>query len=313
MKRFFKITGYLIGLLLLVLFCFVIYVQLHGIPTYEPQAVMLKVDVTEERIGNGMRIATMQCIQCHANQENILTGRYLKELPKEFGKIYSRNITHDTITGIGKWTDGDLYSFLRTGIRADGSYSPPYMPKFPLMADEDLKDIIAWLRSDSFGLVANQSEPPESEPSLLIKVLTNTIIKPRSFNEQPIGRPDTLDMIKLGEYYANGVAGCFNCHSADLTKVNDLNPSESKGYYGGGSVFTDTEGNPVVSKNITFDQTGIAHYSEEDFIKAVKFGQKPDGTSFRYPMVPHMALTTREVKSIYAFLKTVPPIKNQIP
>jgi cytochrome c1 len=145
----------------------------------------------------------------------------------------------------------------------------------------------------------------------LIKVLTHTTIKPIPY-QTGIAMPDTTDMVKLGEYYANGVASCFTCHSGDLTKINDLNPSKSFGYYAGGSVLTDTDGNEVISKNITFDKSGIAHYSEEDFVKAVRFGQKPDGTMVRYPMVPHPALTDKEVRAIYAFLKTVPKVKNEV-
>ena len=313
MKRFFKISGYTLGILFAFIAGFAMYVQLKGIPTYEPLHVELKVDVKPERVSNGLRIATMQCIQCHANEKNLMTGRYLKELPGEFGKLYSKNITHDPVKGIGTWTDGELYYFLRTGVRADGTYAPPYMPKFPLMADEDLQDVIAWLRSDSFGLEASQSEPPDSEPSFLIKILTNTIIRPEPYRKTPITKPDTTNMIALGEYYANGVTACFSCHSGDLTKINSLNPAASAGYYGGGSTFTDMEGNQIRSRNLTFDETGIANYSEEEFIKAVRFGQKPDGTMVRYPMVPHTSLTDKEVKGIYAFLQTVPKIKNVVP
>jgi cytochrome c2 len=78
-----------------------------------------------------------------------MTGKELPEMA-ELGKIYSKNITHDPLSGIGKWTDGELYSFMRTGIKPDGQYVPIYMPKFPLMSDEDLKSVIAWLRSDSY-------------------------------------------------------------------------------------------------------------------------------------------------------------------
>lgn len=138
------------------------------------------------------------------------------------------------------------------------------------------------------------------------------MIKPLPYRNLPVLKPDTTNMIALGEYYANGVAGCFTCHSADLIKVDVLTPAASKGYYGGGSILSDMEGNEVISRNITFDETGIAHYSEDEFVKAVRSGQKPDGTMVRYPMVPHTTLTDKEVRGIYAFLKTVPKIKNEI-
>jgi hypothetical protein len=216
------------------------------------------------------------------------------------------------VKGIGKWTDGELYYFLRTGVRADGQYVPPYMPKFPLMADEEIKDVIAWLRSDSFGLEASKEEAPETEPSFLVKILSNTIFKPMPYPEKPIVRPDTIDLVVLGKYYADGVASCFQCHSKDFKTVDYLFPQLSEGYYGGGNPMQDMDGNLVLSANLTFDATGIAKYTEEDFIKAVRFGKKLDGSMVKYPMVPHTTLTDLEVKGIYAYLKTIPLIKTGI-
>src|SRR5678815_2617411 len=35
-----------------------------------------------------------------------------------------------------------------SGVAKDGRYTPPWMVKLPLLSDEDLKDVIAFLRSD---------------------------------------------------------------------------------------------------------------------------------------------------------------------
>ena len=312
MKRFFKIAGIILAVIFVLIAVFAAYVQYTGIPKYEPHIVEMKVDVTPTRVENGKRISVMLCIQCHSDDKNKLTGKFLGELPGEFGKIYSKNITHDSVKGIGKWTDGELYYFLRTGVRADGQYVPPYMPKFPLMADEEIKDVIAWLRSDSFGLEASKEEAPETEPSFLVKILSNTIFKPMPYPEKPIVRPDTTDLVALGKYYADGVASCFQCHSKDFKTVDYLSPQLSEGYYGGGNPMQDMDGNLVLSANLTFDETGIAKYTEEDFIKAVRFGKKLDGSMVKYPMVPHTTLTDLEVKGIYAYLKTIPIIKTGI-
>ena len=59
-------------------------------------------------------------------------------------------------------------------------------------------------------------------------------------------------------------------------------------------------------------ETCIAKYTEEDFIKAVRFGKKLDGSMVKYPMVPHTTLADLEVKGIYAYLKTIPLIKTGI-
>jgi len=46
MKRFFKISGYVLGVLFALIAGFALYVQIKGIPMYEAENVVLKVDVT---------------------------------------------------------------------------------------------------------------------------------------------------------------------------------------------------------------------------------------------------------------------------
>ena len=313
MKRLLKILGIVGGVLVILVGAFVGYVQINGIPTYDrPQIAEMKVEVTPQRVANGQRMAKLLCVQCHADENGRLTGKLMKDAPKEFGLIYSKNITHDTDVGIGSWTDGQLYYFLRTGVRADGTYTPPYMPKFPRAADEDIKDIIAWLRSDSEGLEPTKDEAPPVQPSLLTKILCNTMFGPIPLPSQAIARPDTTDMLKLGAYIADGVMDCYGCHSSDFKTVNALVPTQSEGYYGGGNPLLNMEGGVVPSSNLTFDETGIGKYSESDFVMALRFGKKLDGTGVRYPMVPMPYLTERECKAVYAFLKTVPKIKNEV-
>ncbi len=75
----------------------------------------------------------------------------------------------------------------------------------------------------------------------------------------------------------------------------------------------DMEGNKVITKNITPDkETGIGNWTEEQFVKALKYGLVEGKPALRYPMVPHTQLTDNEAKAIYAFMKTVPPIVNKI-
>ncbi|HLP33520.1 MAG TPA: cytochrome c, partial [Bacteroidia bacterium] len=220
---------------------------------------------------------------------------------------------HHPEAGIGKWTDGELYVLLRTGLKPDGKYLPPYMPKFPLVADEDLKDIIAWLRSDGYALQAAENEAPDSEPSFVTKLLCRVAFKPLPIPEQEIKRPDTNDLVALGKYIVDGQIACFACHSKDFKTMNVLEPTKSEGYCGGGNPLLNLNGEIVPSSNITMDkETGIGNYTEEQFINAVKYNKKTDGTLLRYPMVPHSALTDYEVKAIFAYLKTVPVISNKV-
>lgn len=311
MKRALKILGYAAGVIVLLTGTAAAYISIKGIPTYEakmtPEIAKLQVPRDSAMVARGAKIASILCNECHLGETGKLTGKVMSEIPKPFGTVASRNITQDPEIGIGNWTDGELYYFLRTGIRQDGSWAPPFMPKFSRVADEDMYAIIAWLRSDDPHLAPDRREYPPTEYNFLVKILSNTLFTAPPMPEQPIFIPDSTDKVALGKYLADGLFECFACHSGDMLKVDSDIPANSFGYYGGGIEMQNMEGEIVRSANITMDpETGIGTWTEQQFIEAVKYGKNPRGGSLQYPMSPRPVLTDTEVSAIYAFLKTVP-------
>ncbi|MGF7215760.1 mono/diheme cytochrome c family protein [Spirosoma lacussanchae] len=314
MKKLLKLTGLLLGGLLLMVAGFCVYVALSGVPTYDPPTIPeLSVERTPARIARGEVIAQIQCAACHADRDNRLTGKHMADVPALFGKIYTKNITQDKQKGIGSWTDGEILYFLRTGVRRDGSFAP-IMPQYPNMADEDLKAVVAWLRSDRFSVQPSSQEAPPSELSFVSKLLTHTLMKPLPYPQQLIAFPDSTNPIALGRYTADAIGDCYACHSGDLIDQDKVHPEKTKGYYGGGIEMTGDGGQPIITANLTADQkTGaVAKYTKEQFIRMVKAGVRPDGSVIRYPMEPKPMLSDREVGAIYEYLKTVPKIQNDI-
>lgn len=314
MKKFLKVLGIILGSLVLIVVVAATIIHFRGIPTYDPPVIAdIKVEATPERLEKGQKIATTLCVQCHSNENNRLTGKRIDDLPPIFGEAFSMNITQDTVKGIGSWTDGELIYFLRTGLRKNGTYAPPYMPKFPLFSDEDMKSVVAWLRSDAYGVQPSSEEAPASKPSLFTKALCNLVIKPLPYPTAQIPSPDTANKVALGKYLATGLYGCFACHSADFAKNNELEPEKSAGFFGGGNPMPNLQGEIVKSRNITPDgATGIGSWTEEDFLTAMKTGKRKNGKQFRYPMMPYAQLTDGEINAIYAYLQTVPPLTNKI-
>lgn len=316
MKLFIKIPLIVLGTIVVIAGAGLTYFDVKGIPDYDvmiPAEIKeTKVELSQERVARGEKIALVLCNGCHANADNRLVGKNLTDLPKEFGKAFSLNITQDKEEGIGNWTDGELIYFLKTGIKKNGHFSP-IMPKFPRMADEDIKSIIAYLHSDRYPVQATKGKQPPQEPSLLLKVLTNTVMKPVALVKEPIYVPDSTNLVAFGQYIANDMIACYACHSKDFSKQDPLFPEKSLGFYGGGNGMPDLSGNIIYTSNLTFDnETGIGKYTEQEFIDAVKLCKKRDGSILRYPMIPHITLTDYEVKAIYAYLKTIPKIKNKV-
>src|SRR5690349_15023229 len=104
--------------------------------------------------GKHLVIGPAHCIDCHSTQnsdsllklgkEPVLSGGVRFALP--VGNIFSKNITSDAETGIGKYSDPEIARALRYGVHPDGSVVYDFMP-FHNTSDEDLTAIISYLRT----------------------------------------------------------------------------------------------------------------------------------------------------------------------
>ena len=71
--------------------------------------------------------------------------------------------------------------------------------------------------------------------------------------------------------------------------------------------------------NLTPDkETGIAEWSEEHFIQALRTGKhqgQPNGRDILPPMPWQFfkSMTDEDLKAVFAYLRTLPPVKNQVP
>ncbi len=313
MKRIFKILGILIGVVVIAALAGFTIINSKGIPTYETEPRDIQVEVTPEAVERGKKLALVLCANCHKDSETgKLTGIKMLDSPPEFGVAYSQNITQDPAYGIGNWTDGELIYLLRTGVKKDGKYAPPWMPKLPNMADEDIYAIVAFLRSDDPMVAADPKPDKPCEPSFLAKLLSRMAFKPLPYPTETIPMPDTNNLLELGKYLAHNL-DCSSCHSADFKTVNLMEPEKSEGYFGGGNTLLDMEGRTIQTQNLTPDkETGIGNWSEEKFVRVLKYGVKDGEPALRYPMMPYVNLTDTEARAIYAYLNTIPPIKNDV-
>jgi mono/diheme cytochrome c family protein len=313
MKKVFKYVGIGVGVIVVILLCVALFIQVRGIPSYEVEKINFELKSTPQSIERGKKLSLLLCSNCHKNPETgKLTGKKMTDAPPEFGVIYSQNITNDKQYGIGDWTPTELAYLIRTGIKRDGHYAPPWMAKLPSMADEDINAIIAFLKSEDPLVAADPTPDKPCEPSFVTKFLTHVAFKPLPMPSNRIELPDTNNKVALGKYLAHNLE-CFSCHSADYKTNNYLQPEKSEGYFGGGNKPLNTEGKIMVTPNLTPDnETGLGKWTQDKFVKAIKSGLVEGSESLRYPMVPFAYLTDDEAAAIYLYLRTIPPIKNKI-
>ncbi|WP_253207324.1 c-type cytochrome [Verticiella alkaliphila] len=111
---------------------------------------------------------------------------------------------------------------------------------------------------------------------------------------------DDADLIARGAYVAK-LGNCVTCHTA----------AGGAAYAGGRPV--PTPFGTFYGPNITPDpQTGIGHWSADDFWRALHNGKTPDGRLL-YPAFPYpeyTQVTRADADALYAYLRTVPAVSQ---
>src|SRR5207244_679846 len=133
---------------------------------------------------------------------------------------YSANLTNSKRYGVTQhYTDAQLAYLIKTGIKNDGRFIP-YMIR-PTMADDDVNDIILYLRSGDEPLVAGDTIVGKTHLSLIGK-LANKTQKPQQY-KTGIKRPGADDAVANGKYLVD-ILGCYHCHSKGVLSLNYANP-----------------------------------------------------------------------------------------
>jgi len=225
------------------------------------------------------------------------------------GMVYARNITPDPETGIGSWTDEEILRALTQGISKNGDTLFPIMPypNYNRMAKEDLLSIIAFIKT----LKPIKNKVPERTLFAPISMFYPAAhLQPSIENNT---RPGKGDMVKYGEYLVNA-ADCATCHTPMTPTGPDMSKRLAGGYHFNVGSFE------VTSANITPDMTtGIGKWTEEQFL--TKFTQYRDHENYNYnagkdntimPVSLIAGMEDYDLKAIFAYLRTVPPVVNQV-
>ncbi len=271
---------------------------------------------TEARLARGKYLVEgpAACFHCHSEHdftneeypriEAKKGAGWVMPIP-ELNHIASRNITPDSETGIGLWSDDEVARAIREGVRRDGTALFPLMPylAFAAMDDEDVKAIVAYLRT----IPAVRNVVPKRDLPGPLEYLVNTMPKPLAA-PQPSHPSSTA--VERGKYLVT-MAECVACHTAADEK-GLLLPGVA---YGGGGIFHDPgqRDKEVFSLNITPDPSGIAHYDESLFIETIRTG-KVKGRTVNHimPFESFRNITDADLSDMFAFLKTLAPVKHRV-
>lgn len=118
----------------------------------------LPAGAAEDQVARGKYLVTIGgCNDCHTpgallgkpDMAHALSGSEVGFLIPELGTFHGRNLTPDKQTGIGNWTEDQIVTAIRTGVRPDGRELAPIMPwrSLSVLTDEDAYAIAAYLKS----------------------------------------------------------------------------------------------------------------------------------------------------------------------
>jgi hypothetical protein len=154
--------------------------------------------------------------------------------------------------------------------------------------------------------------------------------KPLTFGASP--------ELSRGKYLVD-IMGCDDCHTPMKMGAKGPEPDMSRRFSGhpqalrvpkapapdpAGWIYSGNATNTAFAGpwgvtyaiNLTSDPTGLASWTEANFVKALKEGKhlgvgRPINPPMPWPAYRHA--TEEDLKAVFAYLKTVPPVKNQAP
>jgi mono/diheme cytochrome c family protein len=228
-----------------------------------------------------------------------------------FGTVYGTNITPDRQTGIGNWTDEQIIAAIRLGRRPNGERLIPVhpYPTFNGMAEEDLRALVAYLRS--VPPVNRPNTPKKITVPLFESVFLPAWLAAFAPKEKPPPTAPTTGVAR-GEYLVRAVGHCGECHTPrGVTQATD----NSRFLAGNPKGPEDSE-----VPNITPDKDTGLTWSEEEIATYLGSGNKPDGDVAGGLMMEVIQgtsagfkdLTKADRLAIARYIKNIPAIRNKI-
>lgn len=239
------------------------------------------------------------CGNCHTPMgpegfiaEQALAGR-LVEQSDAFTAIAGNITPGGRVAG---WTDEEFIRAIREGIRPDGSVIGPPMPitLYRGLSDDDVASLVMYLRT----VPAVENDPGESVYNIPLPPAYGPPVE--SVAAIPAGVT-----VEYGEYLANAVAHCMECH----TTFGPQGPMFDTHLGAGGFEFHGPWGVSVAA-NITSGPEGVGKWTDAELAQMITGGVRPDGSPM-FPPMPYgnfAQMTPDDLAAVILYLRSVPEL-----
>ena len=124
----------------------------------------------------------------------------------------------------------------------------------------------------------------------------------------------TPERIARGEYLANNVMVCMDCHST--RNWNEFSAPPVPGTLGkGGDVFDKTMGFPGTYYAANITPAAIGSWTDGEIFRAITTGVSKNGKPI-FPVMPHKnygQLDPEDINAVIAYVRSIPAIENKVP
>ena len=257
-------------------------------------------------VERGRYLATAaDCIACHTDDATKPFAGGVA-IPTPFGKIIAPNITPDSETGIGDWSDEEFYRAMHEGVGKRGENLYPAFPydSFTKLSRDDVLAIKAYL----FTLPPIRQDNPASDLKFPFNqrwILSGwKLLNLRKGELQP--DPGKDDAFNRGAYLVEALAHCGTCHTPRDFSMG----SDDSRKFGGGAVGS------WQAYNITPDPvSGIGGWSDDELVEYMRTGMvagKGGAAGEMAEAVEHSLskLPEQDLRDIVTYLRAQEPVRD---
>jgi cytochrome c553 len=293
-----KLIGYLFGALVLLLAVGAVTVYLRSNAklkqTFAVTVRPVRVPGDATAVARGKHIAeTRGCTECHGAD---LGGKTVFA-NGAMGRVDAPNLTRGAGGVPASFKDEDFVRAIRHGVAADGR-GLFLMPStdYRNFSDDDMGALIAFVKS--VAPVDRPRGPIALGPVARVLVVAGKIKLAAEEIDHTSVKPAVVTpgvTVEYGRYVAEG---CTGCHGPNFS---------------GGKIAIGPPDWPPAANLTPHPDGRVAKWNEDDFIRTIRTRKRPDGHELDAAMPSAFGkLDDVELKAMWAFLKTLPPVATGV-